>query len=621
MINKQLENYDYYIEPCQLCISRNGVTYNKCGWCHDTDTHFKKKNGEFPGDWIKIINGGGGYPFHEIPHPTRKYFKNNKFIIRSEGALPPGVSSLEIKSAYAKNEVVSEMLGIFKSGARRTLDVNNEHIKKFLEDFARIGNDNLSSPPKLDVTGKIEFRFLYYTLTCTSREIDSDIDAINRAIIDDKKYSELFDGKHRGLCEAMAHEAFHIVQAVTTDSVGMRFDAARRLSILKWMLIEDFFLDRNGKVPWGTDAYELLYYLDDRSELYHYISRNFDYCRSDIDLIKRYSHNSKQFGLNMFDLIEGSAFVFQKISIYKNITVSDILNEAHKYNLPIVYINAIKYYIKKGGGDPVEFSLFCYCALKYGLIIDEEDLVDKPMNPVSLFGYLCSLKCEHPDFIEFDECIEVKSLFELRAILKKIGYSIESGFIKHLNIESLDALERFVLTSLKYKKIVTEIFTFLKHLGLSSSDYENLKHLISSQQEIRLGQANERLESVKALLSKEIAISDDDIVVPYLLSFQKTSLNLLFKLNNVTKMAKYTGAFGEEDVTTNSENEIIDIIERVNECMSDKNTIFCCEEHGLVSYSNIIMSSNHHCLNNIVFERFSRHLTDMIGSDSIRSQR
>jgi hypothetical protein len=259
----------------------------------------------------------------------------------------------------------------------------------------------VSSPPKLDVTGKIEFRLLTYTLKSTSGEIDSAIKAINKAINDDnKRLSESIDGKHREVCEVMAHEAFHILQAVTTDSVGMRFDAARRLSILKWMLIEDFFLDRNGEVPFETDAYELLHHLDEYSELYHYISRTFDYCCGDVELIKRYSHYSNHFGLNMFDLIEGSAFIFQKYVVDNKLTVAGILNEVRKHELPNVYINAARYYMDNGGDDPVEFSLFCYCALKYGLIVDEEDLVDKPTNPVSLFGYLCSLKSEYPDFLE-----------------------------------------------------------------------------------------------------------------------------------------------------------------------------------------------------------------------------
>ncbi len=84
-------NFDYYIEPCQLCISRNGSTYDTCGWCNDDDTHFKTSDGKYPGDYIKITAENMGYPFHNSPQETRKYYKNNVFIAESIGKRPADV--------------------------------------------------------------------------------------------------------------------------------------------------------------------------------------------------------------------------------------------------------------------------------------------------------------------------------------------------------------------------------------------------------------------------------------------------------------------------------------------------------------------------------------------------
>jgi hypothetical protein len=607
-----IEDYDYYIEPCQLCISRNGATYDICGWCHDSDTHFKKRDGTFPGDWIKICGDRDSYPFHEMPHPTRKYYRDNKFIAGSEGLIPPNVTDVDIRTAQARNAAVSGILGIFESGARRTLDIKSNDANEFIKAIAEIEQELLLSSPKLDVTGKIEFRTLVYTLIGATEETKLILNELGNAA---HKRNAL---SHPAVREAIAHESFHIIQAITTDSVGMRFDAARRLSILKWMLIEDFFFDRQGRVPFQTDAYELLHHIDQSSELYHYISRNFDYCRSDAKLISQYSLASHHFGLSMFDIIEGSALIFQKYIYNPTLNMSDILLDAQVGNIPSVYLNAGFYYLNNNGSDPLEFLLFCYCSLKYGLIPDESDFVNTPINPVSLFGYLCSLKNEHPNFLEFDGNIEVTSIFELRAILERMGYTTKQEFIKQLKNESADALTRFARTALKYKKVLTEIFTFLKHVGLDHGGYNNLKHLIASQQEVRIGQSNERLESVKSKLADDLAISDDDIIVPYLLSLHDASINLLLRINESVKGAKYTGAFGDETVTTDSENSTIDLIERIDDCMKQKKLIFCCETHGFVNYRKIALSSGPNCLNAIVNNRFSRQLTDMIGSESIR---
>ena len=187
------------------------------------------------------------------------------------------------------------MLGLLNSGAKRTLNINPEHVESFLNKMSKIYNNSVSSPSTLDFTGKIEFRFLTYKVYKKSGDLTEDMSVVKSLVFGSKKQWETLTEtlNYKDLCEVVAHESFHIIQAITCDSTGMRFDAERRLSVLKWMLIEDFFLDRNGKVPFGIDAYELLHHLDAKSEVYYYISRNFDYCRGDVDLIDNYSNNSK----------------------------------------------------------------------------------------------------------------------------------------------------------------------------------------------------------------------------------------------------------------------------------------------------------------------------------------
>lgn len=83
-------HYDYYIEPCQFCITRakNGADISDCGWCGSgEDTRYRTSH-EHPGDIVKIPAGGYGYPYHDSPHPERKYYRNGRHIPALDGDTP-----------------------------------------------------------------------------------------------------------------------------------------------------------------------------------------------------------------------------------------------------------------------------------------------------------------------------------------------------------------------------------------------------------------------------------------------------------------------------------------------------------------------------------------------------
>ncbi|KAA1166176.1 hypothetical protein EU508_00120 [Pseudoalteromonas fuliginea] len=51
-------NYDYYVEPCQLCIERDNPEQrhliDDCGWCNDNDTFYMSSN-DYSGEIIKLM--------------------------------------------------------------------------------------------------------------------------------------------------------------------------------------------------------------------------------------------------------------------------------------------------------------------------------------------------------------------------------------------------------------------------------------------------------------------------------------------------------------------------------------------------------------------------------------
>ncbi|TAN46118.1 MAG: hypothetical protein EPN26_15810 [Rhodospirillales bacterium] len=83
-------HYDYYIEPCQFCITRakNGADISECGWCGSGEDTRHRSSHEHPGDIVKIPAGGYGYPYHDSPHPERKYYRGGRHIPALDGDTP-----------------------------------------------------------------------------------------------------------------------------------------------------------------------------------------------------------------------------------------------------------------------------------------------------------------------------------------------------------------------------------------------------------------------------------------------------------------------------------------------------------------------------------------------------
>jgi hypothetical protein len=93
-----MKYYDFYREPCQLCISRADEgkfeLIKGCGWCNDTDTHYRESC-EYPGDIIEVQSGGSGYPFHDSPHPKRKYYRDGTHLELLDGSYPIDVAKIK----------------------------------------------------------------------------------------------------------------------------------------------------------------------------------------------------------------------------------------------------------------------------------------------------------------------------------------------------------------------------------------------------------------------------------------------------------------------------------------------------------------------------------------------
>lgn len=607
---KLKEKYEYYIEPCQLCISRGEHNQN-CGWCGEDDT-FGGESKEHIGNLTKIPHGGWGYPFHELPHPERKYFtKSGEHFKNYNGYLPSEINNENIKEAVWRNTHANQFFDLIQDGscfANRTIEIKKEHIDDFLELFQEMNNLNLNSHSLYEITGKVEFAFLNYSIYGLEQQDMSKLMSI-KFLIEKNLIDQLIqllknDSKQKHLLEVVFHESFHIFQAISFKSLAIRFEAERRLSVLKWILFEDYFIKRTMTVEYGTNIYSLLHKIDENSDYFQKITRLFDYSRADIQLILKYTKNHSMVNLNLFDLIEGSAYVFQKYF------VEDEDLEIHfENNLPDIYKNAWNYFKEHRGSSSLEFLLFIHQSFRFGIILDEDDISNSTYSPLTLFYYLCSLKKEDQNFLHIDLSM-INTIEKIQSVLISLDFS-EEMILNISNRKEFKELKYLLEIILNFKKLETEIFTFLKHVGINESEYRNLKEISDNLDKVRKGQANERILSVKEKLLNKYPLLTEDILFPMILSFKQDFYKMFFDISKEVNETTYIGGFGDKEISTEYENNMMDIINRIEDCIVCRKA-FCCEEHGKQEIKNIAKCQNENGLNKIMQKQFNKSIFDFI---------
>ncbi|MBU0655285.1 MAG: hypothetical protein KJ914_09160 [Gammaproteobacteria bacterium] len=610
--------YDHYIEPCQLCISRNGATYDKCGWCHDDDTHYRPRDGQYPGDYIRIPEGGYGYPFHAMPHPTRQYYRDGKHLPEMDGITPPDCEPGDADGARSSVAAGEKILEMFNSGARPAWPIEPEKVSQFLTQVTTVEQELAYNPTGLDVTGKVEFRYLTYTLMKVkpeeladifrqAREFCSEDPADYPANLPRWEQARQSGKANIPVLEVVCHEAFHIIQATTMPVVGMRFDAERRLAMLKLLLVEDFYLDRQGTSEYGNGLYELLEQADPESEIYHPLSRLFGYCCSDIRLISDYAEPITV-GINLFDLIEGSAYFFQKLLFQPDYHPDRCPEFAA---LPPVYTRAWQVFREMDGDDPLDFLIFCHLSLLIGLIVDEDDINQHVLSPLMLFVGLLKIRSELDDFPQRLPPNMPLSRQTIREVLETVGFERNADILlEHLSHRPAAQVWRFVDIAVRVWSTRNRVFDFMKAMGLSRSEYNNFADLAGNMDDARKGFADERRQAVKQTLEQRFPLVGGDILLPLLLAFELDALLILLDVNDLTKQTEFTGLLGTEQVTVERENALLDLTERLDDYLQEK-SVFCCAEHGLVAARDIPSCENADSLRHMTENIFQRKLSDL----------
>lgn len=242
------------------------------------------------------------------------------------------------------------------------------------------------------------------------------------------EFAELFAMQEIGV-----HEAIHALQKHAYRSVFNLVDALQ--SIESWE-VKLFLAHAGSGGKWSTE-----------DSFLSCLKRNdqFDPAEGIARLIARHCETVleagaiKANGLNIFNLIEGQAFVGAKLAIKMCDGDEDVQG-------PELYTKAWKIFRARGGKEPILFYLMVSAALRYGDIDTDRMFKDFRPHPVDVFDYLLNFIPEIQALISsmdnpFSRLGLIPPETVLRDIEKVVAQKIAQGICP---VDSVDELHCYV---------------------------------------------------------------------------------------------------------------------------------------------------------------------------------
>jgi hypothetical protein len=307
-----------------------------------------------------------------------------------------------------------------------------------------------------------------------------------------------------------------------------------------------------------------------------------------IDVINNfYEHSSKNTGLTTADIVENSAYIFQKLM---NRSRSIGLFDAKKNP---TYTKVFDVFSKNGGNEEAVFLLMSWQSLKYGHLDDGEFMEDIPTAP-EIFEHLC----RYIDVFE-QECYEVKnhiqSLFKdvifTSSIDEILGVSTESKIkkkLKDLGYESKEAIDSDLLNILD--EMDDNKFKVFGRLLVISELIENKIQDLFKIRKVKFNRDN-RINYTKIQDKKLFAIANEmenrfpfiqsDYFIPLLLcDFNFSSSLMLGGIDKILKTIRFDGFF-QKDITHIIDIAFISVINDFEKFLvREGRGIKCCTEHS-----------------------------------------
>ena len=380
--------------------------------------------------------------------------------------------------------------------------------------------------------------------------------------------------------EIQSHEYFHLLQTLLLPSCYALYKASREMASLKVMIF-GLHLQTGGKLSLdkGLSVFEYLDSVAD-DDIRGYLQRFFDLYRYNTSIVENFfTYTGKDTHVNMVDLMEGSAYFFQKLA---NRTIS-VDTFTPKKDSP--YLVAHEHFNKCGGQEDLLFIVLCHISLKYG-VLDDGDFMEFMPTPQDIFESLCKNIDDYNNFLsDIPFSLSLFGSYSPHEKLKKWGFSIEeqdrsfekeminmpdenlyaAGKIMELcNVVDSDVQKYFEKERVKFKKTAVE------------------------PEDIRASSIVEKFRSDYEGFESYLFLS-------LLLTNHTFSSTMLISYLPKIKDVEYKGLFSENTSTLMDDN-LFRLVDDVDSLLIN-GVAHCCHEHGNFPFRKLVSCENKTGLN------------------------
>lgn len=381
--------------------------------------------------------------------------------------------------------------------------------------------------------------------------------------------------------ELQSHEYYHFLQTLLLPPCYALYKASREMASLKVMIF-GFHLQTGGKlrIDEKLSIFEHLELIKD-DQIGDYLLRLFNLYKNNTAIVENFfSYSSKNTAIDMVDLMEGSAFVFQKLANH-TIAVETFVPDKNS-----AYKKANEYFKANGGTEDVLFLIVCHLSLKYG-ILDDGDFMEFMPTPQDIFEHLCKNLSEYEELLSRTH--QSIGLFTQRHSLFGKSDQINSGYRENSpdllaiqkDMDGDELLAAKTLTSV-CKRLTSDIEKYFIKVGtkfkVNEIDFED-----------------PRAESIIKRIREDYPSFDSDEFFVLILINHRFSSGFLFKYLPEIKEAKYKGLFSEETDTLMDDN-LFRMVADIDSLLT-KGVAFCCKEHGFLPIRKMASCQNSAGLN------------------------
>lgn len=461
-----------------------------------------------------------------------------------------------------------------------------KNFDEYIEKYRRIINSGLVfENGKEELNSKIEMNTLYINFNSIidlSERLNEIKELSNNSIdeSDDLRTFILSNIESIKLLELANHEYFHIFQTLQYHSCGVLYDSFRRLLEYKLNILVNYIqLGGKIKIIYDDNIFSLLPKTKELDEdSYESLERLFSLIKNPINTIDYFFNSeSKISKLRVIDLVEGQAYIFQKL---KSIGI-----DTFKLDNP-VYEKAFSYFSEKyTNQDEILFLIFCHFSLMYGYV-EQDSFSDLYPSPIDIFEYLCDIDEEYN--IEIDDIRPRFFSSETISVLKNLGVDIEkhniSDIKKYISSFEQDKLYLFSRILELLEKVEESVMKYFEKESINFENYKNSSCNIDDFNDKKIATLYEKINLPQTNSFFVAVIVKNEILIE---TIHKPLLNLEFE------------SFFGRTLNVEMDRAFSVFIDDVEKLMDGNKEIYCCEEHiPTKSFNKISKQIDEECFSN-----------------------